>query len=129
LRCSIQEESQNQAIRKDVRYVSVQVVLLLTIDKSYQRLLVKISYRMVLTIVHRVVQYSLTQKVGELVGKPLPEPIYKPTLLSKVGFWLIQFKNKSLSVCQLRTKGVYIVGSCSLPRYLRKRSVILWKNF
>jgi len=47
LRYSIQEESQNQAIRKDARYVSVQVVLLLTFGKSYQRLLKKISYRMV----------------------------------------------------------------------------------
>jgi len=33
-----------------------------------------------------------------------------------------------MSVCQFQTKGVYIVGSCSLPRYLRKRSVILIKN-
>ena len=48
LRYSIQEESQNQAIRKDARYVSVQVVLLLTFDKSYQRLSKKISYRMVI---------------------------------------------------------------------------------
>lgn len=48
LRYSIQEESQNQAIRKDARYVSVQVVLLLTFGKSYQRLLKKISYRMVI---------------------------------------------------------------------------------
>ena len=38
LRYSIQEESQNQAIRKDARYVNVQVVLLLTLIVLYQGL-------------------------------------------------------------------------------------------
>jgi len=35
---------------------------------------------MVLEITHRVVQYSVVQKITEQVGEPLLETIYKPKL-------------------------------------------------
>ena len=35
---------------------------------------------MVLEITHRVVQYSVVQKITEQVGEPLLENIYKPKL-------------------------------------------------
>ena len=85
------------------------------------------TQNMVLGITHRVVKYSVVQKITELVANHYLNPsINQNSFL--IGHQNLKLKI-SMSVCQFQTKGVYIVGSCSLPRYLRKRSVILLKGF
>jgi hypothetical protein len=72
----------------------------------------KMTQNMVIGISHRVVKYSVVQKVTELVANH-----YLKLSTNQTQFALgANYKNKLRKrVCQLHPKGVYIVVSCSLP--------------
>jgi hypothetical protein len=57
---------------------------------------------MVLEITHRVVQYSVVQKITEQVGEPLLENIYKPKLNLQMTCKLKQKEQKCSPVANER---------------------------